>query len=322
MRSLALWSTTPLSQCEHTPHTSYVLTELHAHAWLKAQVACLSCAHHVSSSCVCSDSLRLLHFLLFAHHLLSYHPVLPLTHQLHLPRCGGQIPSLCTLANEDLGTLAEYDPLTGYEPNDYHISEATELYIQESSVENGSPNDVEYDDATIGKALSSPLFIQEREDDACRRRAYHSQEEGLSSSLSSSVSHDRTVRPVVKPFDSPISCVREIPSHSSESEQIRILLERHREQILADCQAEIRKHEFQADYDRRSIQKLNEMIEAQKEETYRAHQGRLRRDQQLLHEQSLEQNRELREAHVKSLNEMEELKRFQGSTFDGFSRRK
>ena len=32
-----------------------------------------------------------------------------------------------------------------------------------------------------------------------------------------------------------------IQSHSSESEQIRILLERQREQILADCQAEIRK---------------------------------------------------------------------------------
>ena len=230
--------------------------------------------------------------------------------------------SLCTLANEDLGTLAEYDRLTGYESNDNHITEATELYIQESSVEKGSPNDVEYDDATIGKALSSPLFIQEREDDACRRRAYHSQEEGLSSSLSSSVSHDRMVRPVVKPFDSQISCVREIPSHSSESEQIRILLERQREQILADCQAEIRKHEFQADCDWRSIQELNEMIESQKEEIYRAHQGRLRRDHQLLHEQSLEQNRELREAHVKSLNEMEELKRFQGSTFDTIARRK
>ena len=29
-----------------------------------------------------------------------------------------------------------------------------------------------------------------------------------------------------------------------------------------------------------------------------------------------EQNRDLREAHEKSLNEMEELKRFHGSTFD------
>ena len=35
-----------------------------------------------------------------------------------------------------------------------------------------------------------------------------------------------------------------------------------------------------------------------------------------------EQNRALREAHVKSLNEMEEVKRFQGSTFDEFSRRR
>ena len=68
---------------------------------------------------------------------------------------------LCTSANEDLGTLAEYDPLTGYEPNDYHISEATEHYIQESSGEDGSPNDSEFDDVTFGKALSSPLFIQE-----------------------------------------------------------------------------------------------------------------------------------------------------------------
>ena len=72
----------------------------------------------------------------------------------------------------------------------------------------------------------------------------------------------RTGRPVVKQFDTQIPNVKEIPSHSSESEQIRILLERQREQILADCQAElaIRKHEFQADNDRRSIQKLNELI--------------------------------------------------------------
>ena len=35
-----------------------------------------------------------------------------------------------------------------------------------------------------------------------------------------------------------------------------------------------------------------------------------------------EQNRDLRAAHVKSLNEMEELKRFQGSTFDTIARRR
>ena len=233
--------------------------------------------------------------------------------------------TLRTSANEDLGTLAEYDPLTGYEPNDYHISETTELYIQESSGENGSLNshDLEYDDVTIGMALSSPLFTQEREDAASRRRAHHSHDEGLSSSESSSVGHG-TRRPVVEQFDRLISNVKEDPCRGSENEQIRILLERQKEQILADCQAEIRKHEFQADCDRRSLQKLNDVIESQRGGIYGAHQGdeQLRRDQQLLHEQLLEQNRELREAHQKSLNEMEELKRFQGSTFDTISRRK
>ena len=45
------------------------------------------------------------------------------------------------------------------------------------------------------------------------------------------------------------------------------------------------KHEVQADYDRRSIQKMNETIESQQEEICRAHQGdeRRRQDQQLLH---------------------------------------
>ena len=88
-----------------------------------------------------------------------------------------------------------------------------------------------------------------------------------------------------------------------------------KEQTLADYRAEIQKHEFQADRDRRNVQKLNEVIESQRGEICRAHQGdeQHRRHQQLLNEQLLEQNRELRGAHEKSLNEMEELKRFQGS---------
>ena len=38
--------------------------------------------------------------------------------------------------------------------------------------------------------------------------------------------------------------------------QIRILLDRQKEQIFAECQAEIKKHEFQAAYDRRSFSKI------------------------------------------------------------------
>ena len=101
---------------------------------------------------------------------------------------------LCTPANEDLGTLAEYDPLTGYEPNDHHISETTEPHIQESTGENRSLNshDLDYDDYAIGMALSSPLFTQEREDAANLRQIKHSHEESLLPSQSFPVCHSRT----------------------------------------------------------------------------------------------------------------------------------
>ena len=69
---------------------------------------------------------------------------------------------------------------------------------------------------------------------------------------------------------------------------------------------------------------MSGIIESQRREIDHALAGgdQLRRDQLLLHEQLSEQNQDLREAHLKSLNEMEELKRFQGSTFDEFSRRR
>ena len=79
----------------------------------------------------------------------------------------------------------------------------------------------------------------------------------------------------------------------------------------------------EADSDKRSIQELSGIIESQRREIDHVLAGdeQLRRDQ-LLHEQLSEQNRDLREAHMQSLSEMEDLKRFQGSTFDEFSRRR
>ena len=109
---------------------------------------------------------------------------------------------------------------------------------------------------------------------------------------------------------------------NTEHAQNRTLFDRQKEQILAECQAEIKKHEFQANYDRRSIQKLSETIESQQEELHRAQAEELqRRDQQLLHAQLLQQNWELCDAHNKSLDEMEELK-FQRVTFDTIARRR
>ena len=191
--------------------------------------------------------------------------------------------------------MAIYNPLTGYEPNffdDYHFSETTGLFIQESSSDTRPSylHDSEISDNTIGRALSSPLFTQERQDPASRRQAYHSPEESLLPSQSLSVSHVRTVR-FVNELSSLSFSVRENPSRDSENEHIRILLERQKEQILADCRAEIQKDEIQADCGRKSSLKLNGIIESQRGEINRAleRDEQLRRDQQLLHE-LLEQN--------------------------------
>ena len=82
--------------------------------------------------------------------------------------------------------MAIYHPPTGYEPNvldDCHYSKASAMIFQNESGDiDTEPSylcDVELDDETIGTALSSPLFIQEREEPANWRQAYHSYEESL-----------------------------------------------------------------------------------------------------------------------------------------------
>ena len=118
---------------------------------------------------------------------LFFHSPLCTLHSLshlHLP-CGSvRGDPLCTSSNEELCTLADNAPLTGYEPNflnDYHFSETTEIFIQESSSDTRPSNlhDSEISDHTIGRALSSPLFTQERQDPADLRQTYHSHEERL-----------------------------------------------------------------------------------------------------------------------------------------------
>ena len=218
-----------------------------------------------------------------------------------------------TSANEELGTLAENNPLAGYEPN-------LRAFIQESSSDSRPSNlhDLEIDDYTIGRALSSPLFTQEREDPASRRHACHSLDEGLSSSQSLSVGHVTTVRPVDE-FGSLFQASEKIHVATQKMSKPGFFWNDKKSRFwLIDYRAEIQKHEFQADYDRRNIQKLHGVIESQRGEIYRAHQGdeQHRRDQQLLHEQLLEQNRDLRgDGRI-------EAKRFQGSTVDTISRRK
>ena len=68
---------------------------------------------------------------------------------------------------------------------------------------------------------------------------------------------------------------------------------------------------------------MGEIVDSQQEELHCARAEEVQqRDQQLLQEQLLQQNLELLQAHQKSLTEMEELKKFQSSTFDTVARRR
>ena len=179
------------------------------------------------------------------------------------------------------------------------------------------------------ESLTHPQFSEQRFLEALeemlhiahRVHVYHSQREALSVGQSSSSVSVRTERPVEERTGRPVMASGQ--ELNVGNAQIRTLLDRQKEQILAECQAEIKKHKFQADYDRRSVQKLSEIVESQQEELHCVQaEERRRRDQQLLQAQLLQQNWDLRDAHSKSLNEMEELKKFQSSTFDTIARRR
>ena len=83
---------------------------------------------------------------------------------------------------------------------------------------------------------------------------------------------------------------------NSSNAQIRTLLEEQRQTIIAECREKVGHHELQA-----------------------AHAEEERR---LLQRQLWRQKLEFREAHQQSLTEMEELRKFQSSTFDTVARRK
>ena len=179
---------------------------------------------------------------------------------------------------------------TGYEPKNYDLKETyvesyTESLTQPQFSEQRFLEDVDYDDTALEEMLQNAHWVH----------VYHSQRESLSVGQSSSSVSERTERPVVERTGRPV--VASGQELNVGNAQIRTLLDRHKEQILAECQAEIKKHEFQANYDRRSVHTLSELIESQQEELHCAQAEELqRRDQQLLHAQLLQQNSELREA--------------------------
>ena len=221
------------------------------------------------------------------------------------------VDNLRTPPKESMDLCDEFLLSTGYEPNAYDFKETsvepyTELLDSPPLFsDKGFPKDADYEDAVLEGMLR----------EAHRVHSHHSPREDLSVSLSSSVS-DRTGRPVGDRTGRPVE-------QRNQEAQIRTLVDKQKEQILAECQARINKHEFQAAYDRRRLLKLGAIVESQQEELHCARAEEVQqRDQQLLQGQLLQQNLDLREAHQRSLTEMEELRKFQSSTFDTIAGRR
>ena len=163
------------------------------------------------------------------------------------------------------------------------------------------------DDVTLGKLLT----------EAHRGQADYCDPEGESvSQSSSSVVFDKTGKPDGErnvdqsvgfgitrntysentQAEKVVDRLGKLEERNSSNAQIRTLLEEQRQMIIAEYCEKIGHHELQA---------------AHAEEERRLLQGQLRR-----------QKLEFREAHQQSLTEMEELRKFQSSTFDTIARRK
>ena len=204
-------------------------------------------------------------------------------------------------AEKSEGTLNASHSFTGYEPNVLTFGELNDSSVPFSFMIPSSDQDV--DDVTLGKMLT----------EAHRGQADYCGPEGMSVSQSSSVMFDGSGQPDgernvdqavnvgVTRFSEDIQTVRKVDrsgqpaERNSSNAQIRTLLEEQRQKIIAECREKVSHHELHA---------------AHAEEERRLLQGQLWR-----------QKLEFREAHQQSLTEMEELRKFQSSTFDTIARR-
>ena len=243
---------------------------------------------HCGSS---SKSLRhSLHLHVHGHLCGLFTLTLPFYFLLYLPLLFFFLTYMKSMANlqnsakEGVDSTDEFTLSTGYEPKAHDFYETSvEPCMQLLDSPPLFSNKVSSADPAYDDATLEDMLHE-----AQRAQAYHSLREDLSVSLSSSSVSDRTGRPV---GDRP----GRLGEHRNSEAQIWTLLDNQKEQILAECKARINQHEFQA--------------------------ARAEEDQQLLQGQLLQQNLELREAHQKSLTEMEELRKFQSSTLDTIARR-
>ena len=208
--------------------------------------------------------------------------------------------------NEEYGSVAKTTSSTNYEPNVIDNSDYSETFsaiFQNESVDvDTEPSysfDAELDDELIRKALSSPLFTQEREESANLTQTYDSHEEILLPARSF-FTRTSMVESVYEPSSN--SCQKRKSSLDLENKQIK----RHKEQILAEVRSEIQKFVLQAESARRSNQELTGIIDSQRMEIDHTITGceQSKRDQLQLQEEISEQNRDLRETCIGNMRDM------------------
>ena len=215
--------------------------------------------------------------------------------------------------------MAKTTSSTGYEPDvidnfDYSVTSETFLQEQSSDTMPSYLHDAELSDETIGKALSSPLFIQEREASASLLQAFTHKEKACFNVHSQFFLQ-------VRGNPSP-GCHRKGKSNQElDNYQFRIILEREKEQLLAEAKSEILRHEYRADLAEKKICELKRQIDSQALEMGHVRTGyeQSRREQALLHEELADRERALRDSRVGGIQELEELKREQEFRLEEFS---
>ena len=196
-------------------------------------------------------------------------------------------------------------------PNDTVSNELVDSHCPFSYITPSSDQDI--DDTTLGKLLT----------EAHREHADYRSPEGMFVSQSSlSVASDRTGKPVgesnvdqsigfgvtrntysahnkfpaITQAEKVIDRTGKPVGESSSNAQIRTLLDEQRQMIIAECCEKVSHHEFQA--------------------------ARAEQDRRILQEELRRQQQDFREVHQQNLTEMEELRKFQSSTFDTLTRQK
>ena len=214
--------------------------------------------------------------------------------------------SLCYSANK--GREDAYDvstPLTGYEPSLLTFGELNDSSVPFSFMIPSADQDV--DDVTLGKMLTEKH----------RGQVDYCEPEGMSvGQSSSSVVFDGSGEPDVERnvdqslvfgvtrstcsahskfsentrTETMVDGSRQPDERNSSNAQIRTLLEEQRQMVIEEYREKVGHHEL--------------------------HAAHAKEERRILQGQIWRQQLELREAHQQSLTEMEELRKFQSSTFD------